>query len=433
MQLRSSRGGEDVAFLKAIDLGIAPDGGLFVPVGDLRLPPPPTALSMDFQATAAWALRHLLAEEIETPVLDRLVAAAFDFPVPVGRLGAGPSLLNLTRGPTRAFKDIGARFLAGLWALNPVPLGRTVLVATSGDTGGAVADACAGLPGIRVVVLFPERGVSSIQRRQFTTLGGNVFAVAVEGPFDRCQALVKEAFGDPALTSAHQLTSANSINIGRILPQILPYLHLARLNGWSVVNPEGQPGTVVVPSGNLGNVWGAMMARRAGAPLGQVVAACNRNDTLVRWLNDRSCTAQPSVPTPSSAMDVGRPSNLERVSVLMDQGEALSAHTVSDSETHDAIRKSAAAGRVVDPHTAVGLVIAEQLIADGMDPASVTVVETASPAKFPEVLAEAGVAAPTDPVLLLNEGRPERILTLSGGGSLSALLAGMADDAGPLA
>ncbi len=424
MRLRSSRGGDGVhvPFLTAIELGIAPDGGLFAPVEDLVLPPPSGALSLDFQATATWALRHLLRDEIAPSQLDRLVGAAFDFPVTVESHGSGPRLLNLTQGPTRAFKDVGARFLAALWALNPVKGGRTVLVATSGDTGGAVADACAGLPGIRVVVLFPQGQVSPIQRRQFTTLGGNISAVAVEGPFDRCQSVVKEAFADPELTERHHLTSANSINIGRLLPQILPYFHLARLGGWSNDHPEGRPGVLVIPSGNLGNVWGAMMARRAGAPIGRIVAACNRNDTLVRWLADRAFTEQASVATPSSAMDVGRPSNLERISGLVEAGDALEAMSVNDDETLEAIRTAAGSGRPIDPHTAVGLVVAGRLVAVAADIRGITVVETASPAKFPEVLQLAGVTAPIDPVLERNAERDEHTWTLGEDDDLSTLL-----------
>ena len=424
MLLRTSRSAEGaaVSFLAATELGIAPDGGLFVPAEDLVLSPPPAALAMDFRATAAWALRDFLKGEVEPAQLDRLIQAAFDFPVQLERHPSGPALLDLTQGPTRAFKDVGARFLAALWALNPTDGGRTVLVATSGDTGGAVADACAGLPGIRVIVLFPEGQVSPIQRRQFTTLQGNVSAVAVEGPFDRCQAEVKRAFADPSLAGRHRLTSANSINIGRLLPQVLPYLHLSRVTGWNSERPAGRPGTLIIPSGNLGNVWGAMMARRAGAPIGRIVAACNRNDTLVRWLADRTFTEQASVPTPSSAMDVGRPSNLERVAGLMAAGDALEAMSVTDDQTLAAIRRAADSGRPVDPHTAVGMVVAERLVAEGTDPRTITVVETASPAKFPEVMERAGVTAPTDPLLERNAERAEHTWSLSQTDHLSELL-----------
>ena len=431
MRFRSTRGGEETDLLDAVDRGIAPDGGLWVPTSIPALPPPPVPLAPTFQATAGWGLRHLLGPSIAPEVLDRIVMGAMALDVPVERsVHVGPSeangrisLLDLTRGPTRAFKDVGARFLASLWALHPGGGARTVLVATSGDTGGAVADACHGLPGLRVVVLFPEGRVSELQRRQFTTLGGNVTAVAVNGPFDRCQALVKEAFADPALVSRHRLTSSNSINPGRLIPQILPYLHLARRFGWSEERPGGRPGTVVVPSGNLGNVWAALFARATGAPLGRIVAACNRNDTLVRWLEDGETTGRDAVETPSTAMDVGVPSNLERIARMRDALGALEAAAVDDDATLHRMRSVAEAGRPVDPHTAVGIEVASDLPAQGSAPdGPVTVVETASPAKFPEVLRRAGVEPVDDPDLRARLDVPERIRRLGPGEGLPDLL-----------
>ncbi len=423
MRLRSTRGGAEVPFLEAVDRGLAPDGGLFLPIDPLRLPPPPDALGPSMRATAGWALRHLLGDEIPTGLIDRVVEAAFDFPIPVEALpileDSGAShLLDLTRGPTRAFKDVGARFLARFWALHPRDGGRTVLVATSGDTGGAVADACHGVPGLQVIVLFPAGRVSEIQRRQFTTLGGNVHTVAVEGAFDRCQALAKEAFGNEALRERHHLTSANSINIGRLLPQLLPYVHLARHFGWGTLRPE-----IVVPSGNLGNVWAARAARAAGTPLGPITAATNRNDTFVRWTRDGSTEAQPTRQTPSTAMDVGRPSNLERIAREND-AEAppgpIEAVAVSDEDTLAQMRLWAAAGRTVDPHTAVGLHAAAGMPDRGDAPR--VVVETASPAKFPDVLARAGVPEVRDPRLDAALDADELAHPLAEGDELEPLL-----------
>lgn len=416
MQVSSTRGGAPIPFLDAVDRGLAPDGGLYLPVAWPRLPAPPASLGPEPADTAEWAAPLLLAGVLPPGEMAALARDALDFPIPLRALDRRLSLLELFHGPTLAFKDVGARFLARLWSRTAGDRPRTVLVATSGDTGGAVARACHRVPGIRVAVLFPAGRVSGMQRRQFTTLGDNVVAVAVDGPFDRCQALAKEALADPSLVAAHGLTSANSINVGRLVPQVLYYLHLARLLGWGRGGRSSAP--VMVPSGNLGNVTAGVLAVRAGAPLGPLVAACNANDALLRYLADGRTRHVDVVPTLSTAMDVGDPSNLERLVALFgshaELKEGLAAVSVSDEETRRTIRWGwDTAGVHLDPHTAVG--VAAALRGPwAADPA--TILATAHPAKFARVVGEAsGAPVPPHPLLEANRGRPEVKIPLRGG------------------
>lgn len=416
MEVRSTRGGDPVPFVEAVERGLAPDGGLYLPVAWPQLPDPPAQLGPYASETAAWAAPLLLPGVLPPGEMAALAAEALDFPIPLRPLDGRISLLELFHGPTLAFKDVGARFLARLWSRTAGGRLRTVLVATSGDTGGAVAHACHGLPGIRVAVLFPAGRVSSMQRRQFTTLGGNVLAVAVDGPFDRCQALVKEALADPALREAHGLTSANSINLGRLVPQVFYYLHLARLQGWG--RGGASPTPLVVPSGNLGNVTAGVLAKRAGAPLGPLVAACNDNDALVRYLSDGVTLSVPVTQTLSSAMDVGAPSNLERLIALFGgvQGlrEGLAALSIPDEEARATLQWSWEARHVhLDPHTAVGVAAARRV---PWSEGPVTVLATAHPAKFRRGVEEAsGAPVPPHPGLDANRRRPEVHLPLQGG------------------
>jgi threonine synthase len=335
--------------------------------------------------TGRWVGRSLLAGT-DPVLIDRVVDAALDFPVPLVEVEPGLHVLELFHGPTHAFKDIGARFMARLMAeLDPGGGRRTVLVATSGDTGSAVAHAFHGLDGYRVVVLFPKGKVSARQRRQMTTLGGNVVALAVSGSFDDCQRMAKEAFRDPDLRRRHRLTSANSINIGRLIPQSFYYVHAAALLGWAE-----RPARFVVPSGNLGNLCGGLLAHRAGMPTAGFVAATNANRAFVDFVTEGRFEPRPSVPTFSSAMDVGDPSNLERIRWLYrDDPSAVSrdvtAVWVSDDETEaciaDVFRRT---GYVLDPHTAVGVRAHGQVVRGVGTPT--VVLATAHPAKFPEVV-----------------------------------------------
>lgn len=324
----TTRGAAPVDLAEAIFRGLAPDGGLYVPsvvpdlVATASVPDLSSAGEADLRPIARWAAPLLFPSQPPN-MLDRVVERAFPFSVPVVEVEPGRFVLELFHGPTHAFKDVGARFMAALMGeLDEAPHPpRTVLVATSGDTGGAVADAFHGMPGYRVVVLFPRVGVSERQRRQMTTLGDNVHALSVEGTFDDCQRMVKGAFADADLASRYRLTSANSINIARLLPQLFYYLHAAhRMTAWPQRSMSGETAgpTFVVPSGNLGNLCAGLLARAAGMPARGFVAATNANRAFADFLAGSPFEPRPSVVTSSSAMDVGDPSNLERIRWLHD-------------------------------------------------------------------------------------------------------------------
>jgi threonine synthase len=339
------------------------------------------------RTTAGVAMRLLApffaGDELE-PQLSAISKEAFDFPAPLRDLDRKTAVLELFHGPTAAFKDFGARFLAAtLSRLHPSdahPL--TVLVATSGDTGGAVAAAFAGRPGFEVIILYPKGMVSDRQERQLTCWGGNVRALRVRGDFDACQRLVKEAFADRSLRSQRQLTSANSISLGRLLPQMVYYaessLEYERRHGVA-------PG-YIVPSGNLGNVTACFWAQRIGLPIREIVLATNANPTLSHFVDSGLWEPGPTVSTLASAMDVGNPSNMERVvSLYGGQGAAratLRAFLVTDDEIRREIQHGPTQwGEIWDPHTATGVAVRERLIS-----ADWIIVSTAHPAKFEQIV-----------------------------------------------
>ena len=393
---RSTRGGPGVTLADALFAGLAPDGGLYLPSS---VPPlgAPSDLGPSFVETAEWAAQSFLGAAIGSEQAAVIATGALDLRVPLIEIEEGVHILELFHGPTMAFKDVGARFMAHLMSAlepaEPTATPRTVLVATSGDTGGAVAAAFHGRPGYRVVVLFPARGVSDRQRRQMTTLGGNVRAVAVDGTFDDCQRLAKAAFEDPDLAERHRFTSANSINIGRLLPQAFYYIHAARTLGWT-----DAPSRFVVPCGNLGNLFAGLLAQSAGMPTGGFLAASNANDAFPEFLRTGEAPTRPSRRTISNAMDVGVPSNLERIVRWFDDDrEALrghvSAHSVSDAETRTCMADvHARTGYLLDPHTAVAYAAWQK---DPTMDGPTVLLATAHPAKFPEVVREAtGVDLP---------------------------------------
>lgn len=385
--------------------GLAADGGLFMPK---EIPVLPDSLiemfpSLSYPDIALAVLAPYFAGEITRNELKTLVDSAFSFPVPLKKLDERTAVLELFHGPTCAFKDFGARFLArmlGHWSESD---GRdvTVLVATSGDTGSAVAQGFAGVPGTRVVVLYPSGKVSRVQEQQMTTLGGNITALEIRGTFDDCQRLVKQAFVDPELTTALHLTSANSINIGRLFPQVVYYF-------WAVAQFTRQfPGlpiapAIVVPSGNFGNVTAAVIARRMGLPFGPLLAAVNRNDTVPAYFRNSVYEPKPSVQTLSNAMDVGDPSNIARLWRLCGENAAELKHefdcfSCSDEETLRTMSEVYRAfGEVLDPHTAVGYwALAERRRAEPELPG--ILIGTADPAKFSETVIRATGAVPSLP------------------------------------
>ena len=406
--------GRAVGFEDALLEGLAPDGGLYVPTWV-----PPIDSAWRDAATLTAAAEATLAPWFdEDQAADWLadVRAALDFPVPLRRLDDETYLLELFHGPTRAFKDVAARTLGRWWARALARHRReaVVLVATSGDTGSAVAAGMAGVPGLRVVVLFPRDGVSPVQRAQLTAVRPGVSAFAVDGSFDDCQRLVKEAFRDAELRDL-PLTSANSINLGRWLPQAA--FHTWGLAQLARAGVDPSDAVVVVPSGNLGDLAAGMLAAAMGAAPARFVAAHNANAYLVERLAGRRAPFDfpPTVATHSNAMDVGAPSNYERIHALWDDAPPapLSAESVDDDATlarmADTHRRH---GVVVCPHTAVGLEAAERdrgRRRSGAEPAGRAwlVLATAHPAKFPEVVAKAlpGVAV-DDPILAAHLAEP---------------------------
>jgi threonine synthase len=408
MRLVSTAGKAPPADLRtALFQGLAPDGGLYLPQS---LEPLPNAVVDGLHggtlrhAALAVAL-HLMGDELDEGGLATMVDEALDFPIPLVRLDERTFVLELFHGPTLAFKDVGAQFMARLMmALRPPnerPL--TVLTATSGDTGGAVAHAFLGARNTRVVVLYPEGQVSLLQERQFTTLGDNVQAVAVAGAFDDCQRLAKEALGDPELRRELSLTSANSINIGRLLPQIFYYFH-----AWAQQPDPTADLVMAVPSGNFGNLTAGLMAQRLGLPVARFVAATNVNDVVPEYLQTGEFRPRASLPTISTAMDVGDPSNFARMLALFDGNAAKmrrlvagSAHT--DDDTRDAVaRVHREFGYVLDPHSAVGYLGLEA--ARARRPGGIGVVlATAHPAKFAETV---------EPVIGRKIALPERLAAL---------------------
>jgi threonine synthase len=417
----TTRGGPGVQLEEAVFRGLGPDGGLYVPSVLPTLPVPGGSATVegwggyagDFTSTAQWAAPSFFPT-VEPRKLRAVVERALSFSVEIVEVEPGRFVLELFHGPTLAFKDVGARFMASLMPVldREATLGEgvrhTVLVATSGDTGGAVANAFHGLPGYRVVVLFPTHGISERQRRQMTTLGDNVDALSVSGTFDDCQRLVKAAFADPALVRAHGLTSANSINVARLFPQSFYYIHAARRLG-SV--------HFVVPSGNLGNLCAGLVAARAGMPTRGFTAASNANRPFTDFLGGAEFGARVSVQTSSNAMDVGAPSNFERLRWLYaGDDDALRRDvrgaSISDKEVRACIggvyRRT---GYVMDPHTAVAYEASRRQDPEADTPT--VVLSTAHPAKFPETVEAAiGRDVPVPEALAAIATTAERMTTI---------------------
>ncbi len=399
----------------ALARGIAPDGGLYVPEAFPALAAGAFEGAVELPAVARRLLEPFFAGDALAPALPAILGEAFDFEVPLVPLPGGEDLavLELFHGPTAAFKDFGARFLASALARIPRDGGRTltILVATSGDTGGAVAAAFHGRPNVEVVVLFPKGLVSPRQEQQLTCWGGNVRALSVHGTFDDCQRLVKAAFADASLGRARELSSANSINVGRLLPQST-YYAMASL---ATFRRTGQPANFIVPSGNLGNVLGAVWARRVGLPVGRLVLAVNANRTVPDFLASGEWRPRPSVATLASAMDVGNPSNMERLRNLYPAFAELAAAVSAESVDDEAIRARIKAarqryGQVFCPHTATAAEVYARLPAAERERAPWVLVATAHPAKFPETVEPLiGTSVPVPPALARLLALPKQV------------------------
>lgn len=380
------------SFKEAVIRGIAPDKGLYFPESITALNPDFFAdiKSKSTEEIALTALEQFVGDEIPANELKDIVNEVLDFDFPVKEIDKNIAVLELFHGPTMAFKDVGARFMARCLGYFSKDSDRniTVLVATSGDTGGAVANGFLGVEGVDVVILYPKGKVSPIQEKQLTTLGKNIRAIEVEGSFDDCQTMVKTAFLDSEITDKIQLTSANSINVARWLPQMLYYL-LA----YKQVKQINKPFVFSVPSGNFGNICAGIVAYKLGLPVSHFVAATNENKVIPDYMESKTYSPRPSVATISNAMDVGDPSNFIRIQKLFNNSyeelqEMFSSASYSDDETKAAMLKLYCENNyIADPHGAVGFLGLEDFL-DTHKEAYGIFLETAHPVKFLEIVEE---------------------------------------------
>lgn len=386
----------------AVLRGLAPDGGLYMPAEIARHSPEDLEefRGLPFTEVCFRVVRPFATPDVPEEVLWQIVSEAINFPVKLISLSPGLHVLELFHGPTLAFKDFGARFMARLMGYfvrgESRPL--TVLVATSGDTGSAVAHGFLGVSGIRVVILYPSRRISEAQEKQFTTLGQNITALEVAGTFDDCQRLVKQAFSDEDLNRRAWLTSANSINIGRLLPQM--FYHVAAYRQLPVASV---PLIVSVPSGNFGNLTAGIFAKRIGLPVARFVASTNANDVVPEYLKSGKFEPRPAKATYSNAMDVGNPNNFPRLMDLCRNRleyvqREIWGYGASDEQTLCEMRAIWERHRyLADPHTAVGILGWEAYKKAYGEPAQGLVLATAHPAKFADVVQRAIGQAPPLP------------------------------------
>ena len=405
----------NVDFRTAAITGQAPDKGLYFP----STIPKFTAVeierfkTLDKASLAFEVMKPYVGGTIDDASLKEICAETINFDFPLVPITENILSLELFHGPTLAFKDVGARFMSrclGYFSKEKkANKPTTVLVATSGDTGGAVANGFLGVEGVNVIILYPKGKVSPIQELQLTTCGQNITALEVEGSFDDCQAIVKEAFMDADLNEQYNLTSANSINIARWLPQQLYYFFAWQ--NWVAKYQDAQGNypamNIVVPSGNFGNICAGMMAKASGLPLGHFVAACNANDVVTRYLATEKYEIHKAIATVSNAMDVGNPSNFVRILEILENNfpaltKALSSYSIDDTTTKATIARVYKTNNyTLDPHGAVAFAAAEIYLANleknnrslnaqnNTNNYRAIILETAHPVKFPEVVEEA--------------------------------------------
>jgi threonine synthase len=418
-----------VSLKTAVLQSISGESGLYMPE---RVPELSAAFlrnlpGMSLKEIGMEVSKAMLGEDIPEPALRAIVEGALNFPIPLRKLDDGLYVLELFHGPTLAFKDVGARFMAGLfnYLLSGENREVTILVATSGDTGGAVANAFHNRQGVRVVILYPSGRVSPLQELQLTTMGGNVSALEVEGDFDACQRMVKQAFADPVLNEKLNLTSANSINFARLFPQSFCYFHAAAQLGSS-----GKPLVFSIPSGNFGNLTALLMAKRMGLPVHRIIAATNSNHAVPDYLATGRFTPEPTRYTISNAMDVGNPSNFPRMLALYGGSHEAMANDVAgcwfnDEQTRSAIHDiHHRYGYLADPHGAIAYAGLKHFGIRGDFDA--VFVETAHPAKFPdEVGKAAGISVKMpDAINGLGEKRKESVRMAADYAALAGYLTG---------
>jgi threonine synthase len=381
-----------VGLTEAVIKGLPPDNGLYMPE---RIPVLPNDLiekmpEMSFREIGYAVIGALFSEDLSEKQIHELVDHTLSFDAPIVEVEEDVYSLELFHGPTLAFKDVGARFCSKLMSMMVEDKSKTlrVLVATSGDTGSAVANGFLGVEGVEVIILFPKGKVSKLQEKQFTTLGQNITALEVEGVFDDCQTLVKQAFLDRELNEKLMLTSANSINIARWIPQCLYYFY-----AFSRLPKTGKKVAFAVPSGNFGNIGAGILAQQMGLPIAQFVAATNVNKVVPEYLQGLPFQAKPSIPTVSNSMDVGNPSNFPRLLALYGGDEKqfrenVKGYFYTDEQTVEAIQAIQPKGYTLDPHGAVGYLGLKDFMAE--NPGYVGVfLETAHPGKFRDVVEEA--------------------------------------------
>lgn len=415
-----------VNFKDATIQGQAPDKGLYFPE---QIPTLPEDLVRDIgnysnEEIAFRVIRPYTGDTLPEKELQRIVAETIPFDFPLVPVTDELSSLELFHGPTLAFKDVGARFMSRClgWFVRDNDRPVTVLVATSGDTGGAVASGFYGVEGVQVVILYPSGKVSSVQELQLTTLGNNISALEVDGSFDDCQRMVKEAFADPALKKDLFLTSANSINVARWLPQQFYYFFAYRQWIARYSDPLTRTAPVIsVPSGNFGNICAGLMAWHSGLPIDHFIAACNANDTVPSYLQTGEYKTRAAIPTLSNAMDVGSPSNFVRILEIFDKKlpslkKILTSYSISDEETTAAIRDLYTRYHYLpDPHGAVGYLALERYCATHPGTKGIFL-ETAHPVKFydsVEPLIGTKIPLPDSITPLLNKQKHSKKITTS--------------------
>ncbi len=390
----TNRQSPEVSLHEAVVKGLAADRGLYMPENIKHLPESffNNIQDMSFQEIAFEVAKAFFGEDVEETALKNIVYDTLSFDCPVVKVEENIWSLELFHGPTLAFKDVGARFMArllGYFISKEKQQLVNVLVATSGDTGSAVANGFLGVDGIHVYVLYPKGKVSKIQESQFTTLGKNITAIEVDGVFDDCQALVKNAFMDKELNKHMKLTSANSINVARFLPQAFYYF-----NAYAEMKRQGLADNLVicVPSGNFGNITAALFAQKMGLPIKRFIAANNANDVFFNYLKSGKYCPQPSIQTIANAMDVGDPSNFARILDLYNNSHAtiaatISGATFSDEEIRHALKSCYDNNKyILDPHGACGYMALKAGLQEGE---TGVFGETAHPAKFKETVENA--------------------------------------------
>lgn len=384
MKLVNLKDSSDTAsFCEAVQKGLGKNQGLYFPEAITPMENIDELLAMPLAERSIHILTHLIGDELPRDKVAEFVNAAFTFPAPLVNVTDNIYSLELFHGPTLAFKDFGGRFMAQCLAYisNNKPV--TILTATSGDTGAAVAHAFHGIDNIQVVILFPKGKISPLQEKLFTTLGGNIHTVAIEADFDACQQLVKTAFDDVEVREGLHLNSANSINISRLMAQICYYFEAVS----QLPKDKRDKAVFSVPSGNFGNLTAGIIAKLLGLPIKRFIAATNSNDTVPRYLRTGNWEPKVTIPTISNAMDVSQPNNWPRIQAMVDKGmfdaKLLTGDGVDEEYTQGAMRKLAQLGYVSEPHAAIGYKLLSKDIAD--DEVGIFL-GTAHPAKFRETV-----------------------------------------------